>query len=219
MNTFSTDADLLRYEPSVFRADPFIGQVLCKGNNGQASGTAFQASGVDFLSRPIRPGHVMYLSDGVGNLDGVYEIVSIDAPTQLTVSVLRSDAEAAPIPIGAGTGLFYRIGTFDAQAAEAAEALTQILAVRPGRPDSPYGIEDIADTRPLRTLAALMVLHMLFGSAYQNPETDGAFLIKRDHYEKLIERARQRCVIRIDVGGDRFYEKTLAGAHAKLMRQ
>lgn len=219
MNAFSSDADLLRYEPSLFTGLAFAGQVLCKGNNGQVSGTTFLAAGEDFLGRQIRAGHVIYLSDGAGNIDGAYEVVGVDSASQLTISVLRAESTNDPIPVGAGSSLFYRIGTFDAQACEVMRALSQSLAIRPGRVDSPYSVDDIADTEPLRSLSALMVLQIVFGSLYQNSETDGVCLVKKDHYEKLAEQARQRCVIVIDVGDDEIYEKTLAGAHVKLVRE
>lgn len=219
MNAFSSDVDLLRYEPTVFTGSGFPGQVLCKGTNGQVSGTTFTAADEDFLGKQIRAGHVIYLSDGAGNIEGAYEVVSVDSATQLTISVLRAEASAPLISIGAGSSLFYRIGTFDAQGYEVMTALAQNLAIRPGRADSPYSIDDIADPQPLRSLSALMVLQLVFGSLYQNAETDAVCLVKKDLYERLAEQARQRCVIQIDVGDDEIYEKTLAGAHAKLVRE
>ena len=219
MNAFSSDVDLLRYEPTVFKGATFTGQTLCRGHNGQVSGTVFLASGENFLSRQIRPGHVIYLSDGAGNIDGVYEIVSVDASAQLTISALRPDSSAQPIPVGTAANLLYRIGTFDAQAADAAEILTQMLAIRPGRPDSPYSAADLVDVRPLRPLSTLMVLQRIYSGLYQNKETDGVYLAKRDQYECLARQAACRCVIQIDAGADGIYEKTLAGDVIRLIRE
>jgi hypothetical protein len=219
MNAFSNDVDLLRYEPAVFKGLTFAGQTLCRGNNGQVSGATFLASGENFITKQVRPGHVICLSDGVGNIDGVYEVVSVDAAAQLTISVLRADPSGPPIPVGSGTNLFYRVGTFDAQAAEAAETLTQMLAVRPGRPDSPCSAEDIVDAGPLRPLSALMILQRIYSGLYQNEETDGVYLTKRDQYEQLARQAAGRCVIQIDAGADGVCEKTLTGDSTKLIRE
>jgi hypothetical protein len=219
MNAFSNDVDLLRYEPAVFKGTTFAGQTLCRGNNGQVSGTTFLASGENFPNKQVRPGHVIYLSDGVGNIDGVYEVVSVDAAAQLTISVLRADPSCPPIPVGTGTNLYYRIGTFDAQAVEVMEMLTQMLAIRPGRPDSPYSADDIVDAGPLRPLSALMILQKIYNGLYQNEETDRVYLTKRDQYEKLAQQAAGRCVIQIDAGADGVCEKTLTGDSIRLVRE
>ncbi len=219
MNAFSNDVDLLRYEPAVFKGTTFAGQTLCRGSNGQVSAATFLASGENFISKQVRPGHVIYLSDGVGNIDGVYEVVSVDAAAQLTISVLRADPSGPSIPVGSGTNLFYRVGTFDAQAVEVMEVLTQILAIRPGRPDSPYSAEEIVDAGSLRPLSALMILQRIYSSLYQNEETDGVYMTKRDQYEKLARQAAGRRATQTDAGADGICEKTLTGDSIRLVRE
>ena len=69
-----TDVDILKLEPFLFTGTsfPFGSQTLCRGANGALAGTAFTAAGENFPSRGIGAGNAIYLSDGLGVIDGVY---------------------------------------------------------------------------------------------------------------------------------------------------
>lgn len=219
MNAFSQDVDLLRLEPSLFRGASFRGPVLCKGVNGQLSGTTLTAAGENFVSRGVAPGHVIYLSDGVGNIDDAYEVVSVNSATQLTVSILRADRTAAAIAVGTGSNLYYRLGTFDAKARRVMQALTSQLGIRPGIADSSVGVEDLLDPEPLRDVSALMCLGLICTGLYQMEETDGIWLQKKEHYERLARQARTQTIVRFDLDGDGVYERSLCGGYACLLRE
>ena len=219
MNRFSNDVDVLRFEPSVFTGASFCGAVLCKGSSGQVNGTTFTAAGESFLSKQAEAGHVIYLSDGVGNIEGAYEIVSVDSSTQLTISVLRSDPSAQAIPVGSGSSLFYRIGTFDALAERIGFGITQMLGIQPGVADSELAVKNITDTEAMRDYSALTTLAAVFMKLYQNADTDKVYLSKNKHYQSLAEDAKRRTVVRLLRDDDRYYDKTLAGGHAWLLRK
>ncbi|HOK67826.1 MAG TPA: hypothetical protein PK054_09485 [Anaerohalosphaeraceae bacterium] len=216
---FSTDADLLCYEPMIFKGTSFAGQTLARGQNGQVSGTVFLATGENFPAKQVRAGHLIYLSDGVGNLDGIYEIVRVDSASQLTLSVLRADPESEPIPVGTGTSLFYRIGTFDAQSAEAARLLMEALQIAPDRPDAAFRLEDLLSTEPLRILSVRMVLAMVFASLIQNKETEALYRSKQQHYEQAAEQIRRRTLLRFLSEDGTIVEKTLAPLSPKMSRK
>ena len=93
MVKFSNDADILKYEPMLFGQLYLPWQVLAAGTDGTLSGTTFTTSGADFVSAQIAAGGVIYMQSADGQLDGAYEIVSVDSATQLTVSVIRSDSD------------------------------------------------------------------------------------------------------------------------------
>jgi hypothetical protein len=219
MIVFSNDADLFCYEPMIFKSISFVGQTLTKGQNGQVSGTTFLASGENFPAKQIRPGQLIFVSDGVGNIDGLYEIVRVDGVSQLTISVFRADAESEPISVGTGTSLFYRIGTFDAQAAEAARVLMDALQIRPGRPDGDFGVEDLLSIEPLRILSVQMVLAMVFASMIQDKETQALYQNKQQHYEQAAEQSRRQTVVRFLSEDGTIVERPLGWRSTKTSRK
>ena len=152
MIKFSSDADILRYEPILFGELHLPGQVLAAGTGGTLSGTSFTGSGADFIGVQVLAGGVIYLRSADGLLDGAYEIVSVDSATQLTVSVVRADSNAAAIAPPAATDISYRVSTLRPQAGEVGFQLTEYFGIRPGNPASDMDAEDILDKqcRPLR---------------------------------------------------------------------
>lgn len=219
MITFSNDADLLCYEPMIFKGIAFVGQTLTKGQNGQVSGTTFLAAGENFPAKQVRPGHLIYLSDGVGMLDNLFEIVRVEGTSQLTLSVVRADPQSEPIPLGTGTSLFYRVGTFDAQAVEAARLLMDALQIRPGRPDGDFSVEDLLSTEPLRILSVRMVLAMVLASMSQDKDTETFYRNKQQHYEQAAEQVRRQTVVRFLAEDGTIVEKTLGCRPSKTSRK
>jgi len=192
MNAFSTDTDILRYEPALFGDLHFPGQVLCQGSNGILEGVNFSAEGADFAGSGVGAGGVIYLSGG--GLDGSYEIVSVESADSLTVSVPRADSEQQPISPGQGSALLYRISTFGPQANEAFGLLTRYFGIRPGQPAGEFGAEDILETEVLRQVSVYTVLAMIYGSI-DNAQND--YKAKREYYERLAGTERQRCRVAV----------------------
>ena len=90
MAIFSTDTDILKYEPGLFGELHFAGHVLASGTGATLSGTTLTASGADFVSAQVAAGSVGYLQSAGDVLDAGYEVVSVDSAPQLTVSVVGS---------------------------------------------------------------------------------------------------------------------------------
>ena len=197
-----TDLDLLKQEYNIYggTTGPYPAQVLAKGNNGQVSGTTFLSTGQTFPAKEIAAGHVIYISDGVGNIDGVFEIVSVDSSAQLTISVVRTDSTTNPIPAGTGLNLFYRIKTFGPQIKRTEFEISQLLGLKPGCPDGQYGLEDLQDQSVLKEAALFWTLSGIFAAMYgveasgENPINYwNALKEKRTLYRELAESAIQRC--------------------------
>lgn len=169
------DIDILKLEPTLFAGTsfPFPSQSLCRGANGALAGTAFSAAGMNYTSQGVAVGHVIYLSDGVGNIDGVYEIVNVVSTTQLTLSVVRSNDTASAISIGSGSNLFFRISTFGPQIAQAEYELSQRLRLKPGFSDSAYDLTNLADQKNLKAACVFWSLSRIFGSRYGSGTGDG----------------------------------------------
>jgi len=217
MATFSTDADILKYEPALFGELHLPSQVLASGTGASLSGTMLTAAGADFLAAGVEAGGVVHLRSADGALDGACEIVSVDSATELTVSVVRADPADPAVAPPPGNDLAYRICTFASQAAEAAFELTQCFGIQPGDPGSAIAIEDILDTEGLRRAAVLRVIARVYALWANQPAGDH-FWRKALFYEQLYEKTRQRCRVTVDLGGDGVADLARAGGTIRLIR-
>ena len=217
MVRFSDDVDILKYEPVLFGELHLPWQVLVAGTGGTLSGTSFTASGADFVSAEVLAGGVVYMQSGDSPLDGAYEIVTVDSATQLTVSVVRSDPQDSAVAPPAATGISYRVSTFGPQASEAGFRLTEYFGIRPGNPASDIDVEDILDKDVLRRASVFAVISSVYAMLASRAK-DENFWTKSLHYQKLFEKARERCRLGIDLGSDGVVDVTRVGASIRLVR-
>lgn len=217
MVSFSNDADILKYEPILFGELHLPQQVLATGTGGTLSGTTFTASSADFVSAQVSAGGVVYLQSADGTLDGTYEIVSVDSATELSVSVIRSDAEMAAVAPPAATDVSYRISTFGPQTNEVGFQLTEYFGISPGNPASDIDVEDILDTDVLKRASVFAVISSVYAMLASKVK-DENFWKKSLHYQKLFARAREWCRLSIDIGSDGVVDVTKVGASGRLMR-
>lgn len=217
MVTFSNDVDILKYEPILLGELHLPNQILTADTDGTLSGTTFTANSADFVSAQVSSGGVIYLQSANGALDGAYEIVSVDSATQLTISVVRADSDDQLIAPPAAADISYRISTFRPQASEVAFQLTEYFGIKPGNPASNIDVQDVLDTDVLKTTSVFAVISSVYAMLASKAE-DESFWKKSLHYQKLFERARQRCRLSIDVGSDEVADITRTGASVRLVR-
>lgn len=217
MFSFSSDVDLAKFEPGVFGSWYLSSQVLCGGTNGIVAGTQFAASGVDFTAAQIAAGHVIWLESVDGAIKGAFEIVGVDDATHLTVSVLRVSSEQAAIPVGAASGLTWRIVSYAPQAYEVLWQLSQKLGLSPGCV-SEQGVEDIVDSEPLRQASVFGVLAAVFEALYTGADGQAVLVEKKEHYEWQYGKAIERLSVHIDTDGNGDANKTVVPTAIKLKR-
>jgi len=217
MVEFSSDADILKYEPALFGELHPAGQVLAAGTGGTLSGTAFAVSGADFVAAQVSTGGVVYLHSADGALDGSYEIVSVDSATELTVSVIRSASSDDAVAPPTAADVSYRISTFGPQVAEVGFQLTEYFGIQPGDAASDLGVEDILDANVLRRTSVFAVISAVYATLASKAQ-DENFWKKSLHYQRLFEKARERCRLSIDVGSDGVADVTELGASVRLVR-
>lgn len=219
MQIFSTDANILKYEGVLFSELYFPWQILQKGDDGVLNGTSFSSQIADFISTSgIAAGGVIYLQTDDGALQGSFEIVSVDSATELTVSVLRADAEDIATAVGSASGVSYRISSFAPQANEAMFELTQYFGIRPGNPDSDYGIENIVEASVLRQASVYAVMASVYATLGGRSSDDGCWK-KSMYYKKLFERARERVRLRVATGIDGGGKTKTIGGSVRVVRE
>jgi len=217
MVSFSSDADILKYEPILFGELHLPWQVLAKGNGGTLEGTIFTASEADFISAAVTSGGVIYLQAADNQPDGAYEIVSVDSATQLTISVVRASRDDIAVAPPAAMNIFYRISTLRPQANEVGFRLTEYFGIKPGNPVSEIDASNILDSSVLKQASVFAVISSIYAMLASNTE-DENFWKKSLYYQRLFERARERCQLSIDVDSDGVAERTLVGSSVKLLR-
>ena len=217
MVTFSNDADILKYEPILFGELHLPWQVLAAGTGASLSGTTLTTSGADFVASQVQASGVVYLQSADGSLDGVYEIVSVDSSTQLSISVLRADSTDTAVPPPAATDISYRISTFGPQAAEVGFQLTEYFGIRPGNPASDVDADDILDATVLRLASVFAVISSVYAMLASKTKNQN-YWNKSLYYQKLSAKARGQCRLSIDVGADGLADVTKIGASGRLVR-
>ena len=217
MATFSNDVDVLRYEPVLFGELHLPSQVKASGTGAALSGTTLTATGADFVAAEIEAGGVIHLRTADGVLEGAYEIVSVDSATELTVSVVRADAASPAVAPPPGNDIAWRVSTFASQAANAAFELTQCFGIQPGDPTSEIAIENLMDTEGLRKASVLRVIAQVYTMWAGRPAGE-CFRQKSLYYEHLYEKARQRCHVTVDLGGDGVADIARVGGAIRLVR-
>ena len=207
MISFSSDVDILKYEPILFGELNLPWQVLTAGTGGTLSGTTFTASGIDFIAAQVSAGGVAYLQSADGSLDGAYEIVSVDSATQLSISVIRSNSTDPAVAPASATDISYRISTFGPQTNEVGFQLTEYFGISPGNPASDIDVEDVLDTRVLKQASVFAVLSSVYAMLASKAK-DENFWRKSLYYQKLFAKARGRCRLCIDTGSDGLADVT-----------
>jgi hypothetical protein len=217
MVCFSSDADILKYEPALFGELHLSWQVLAAGTDGELSGTTFTANGADFVGAEVSAGGVINLRSADGVLDGAYEIVSVDSATQLTISVIRPDSDSAAVAPPPADEITYRVSTFAPQASEVGFQLTEYFGIKPGSPASSFEVEDILDKEVLKRASVFAIIASVY-AMLASKAGDENFWKKSLHYQGLFERARERCRLSIDTGSDGVADVTRGGSSVKLVR-
>ena len=141
----------------------------------------------------------------------------MDSATALTVSVVRVDDDSQPIAPHPATDISYRVSTFAPQANEIAFRLTEYFGISPGNPESVYGAQDILDTAVLKRASVFGVISTVYAMLASKERNDN-FWKKSIYYGQLFEKARQRCRLSIDIGGDGVADVTKLGGSTRLMR-
>jgi hypothetical protein len=217
MVKFSSDVDILKYEPILFGELYLPSQVLAKGEDGILNRTSFTADDADFVNASVAAGGVIYLKSEDGLLDGAYEIVSVDSATELTVSIIRTSGDDFSIAPPSATNISYRISTFRPQASELGFQLTEYFGIKPGDPASDIEVKDILDTNALRLASVFAVISGVYAMLASKAENEN-FWKKSLYYQKLFEKARERCRLCIDIDGDGTADIERAGVSIRLQR-
>jgi hypothetical protein len=95
--------------------------------------------------------------------------------------------------------------------------LIEYFGIRPGNPASDIDVEDVLDADGLKRTSVFAVISSVY-AMLASKDKDENFWKKSLHYQRLFEKAKERCRIGIDVDGDGVADITKVGASKKLVR-
>jgi hypothetical protein len=194
MPNFSNDAQLLKWEPDIFRICRFPHQKLGSGATGatSAASTAFtDAAGGDFIVAGVTAGHVLWLSKS-NVYDDYLPIASRTSATALALDAPRGIFTTQ-------SSVAWSIHTFDPQHEEAHFELLERFDIDDANPlvaDEP----DIFDARVLRRASVFRALEMIFRA--QSVSESDLLWKKAERYRALYALALEAVKLRLDVDRD-----------------
>lgn len=193
---FSTDRDLLAYEPTLFNDVPFVAQQRVSVADAEVTGTTVFSLSADFVAAQVGPGSVVLIDRRP------FEVVSRTDEATLTVSLPRTATSDPLIPGGDGTALAFIARTFAPQAALVREALLRMLGIDESDPASTLDEESVVSLGAMARLEALGTLERVYSSAAALTGNNEHYLLKASEYRKRFLRSAARSPIRIDTNAD-----------------
>ncbi len=209
MKTFSTDCDILRYEPVLFGDLHLRVNVIASGTGGATSGTTFTASAANFITAGVEPGCVIYLSNAAGAISSFYEVISVNSQTQLTVSLLRADRNDVPKAPPQANEIAYRVCSYAPQANDVFLRLCDHFRITPGEAAT------ITDSASLRRASVFLTMATVFAAIASRENFAQEYLDKSDRYTDLFIEAIDQCRFNVCLNGKKV---TYSGCELRTER-
>ncbi|MEM9020040.1 MAG: hypothetical protein AAGC44_05700 [Planctomycetota bacterium] len=193
---FSTDRDLLLYEPTLFNDLPWVAQQRVSVTDGEVTGTALASAQADFEAAQVGAGSVLLV-----NKTPVEVLARIDAMT-LTVSLPRARTTDAAIPPGDVSSASVVARAFAPQAELVCGSLLRMLGLDRDDPDRSLDAEAVVSLTLMARLETLGTLERVYSSAAALTGDNDALLFKAAEYRRRLLDAAARCPVQIDTTGD-----------------
>jgi len=196
--SFSTDRDLVLFEPNVFVDVPMVSQQRIEVVDGVVSGTTLTSVSADFVLAQVDTGGVVLIS-GV-----THEVVSrIDANT-LVISLPRTSPSDTPIPSTDGSGLKVIGRTFSPQAMLAHNELLRLVGIEADDPASVLTEQSIISLSVMSHLEVLGTLQRVYSAAASLTGDNTEVGAKAKEYEHRFNAACRSATILLDLDGDGY---------------
>lgn len=193
---FSTDRDLLLYEPTLFNDLTWVSQQRLSVSDAAVTGTTLTSALADFDAAQVDVGSVLLVAN-----TPVEVLARIDAMT-LTVSLIRARTTDTAIPPGDVAAAAVVARTFAPQAELVCGSLLRMLGLDNDDPDQPLDAEAVVSLSLMARLETLGTLERVFSSAAALTGDNDALLFKAAEYRRRLFEAASRCPVQIDTTGD-----------------
>ena len=180
---FSTDRDLLRYEPTLFNDLNWVSQQRLSVTDGAIAGTTLTSLSADFVSTQIETGSILLV-----NTTPVEVLSRTDAMT-LEVSLLRARTTDSAIPPGDVSAASVIARTFAPQAELVCASLLRMLGLDADDPDQPLDADAVVSLSVMARLEALGTLERVYSSAAALTGDNDMLLFKAAEYRRRLREA------------------------------
>jgi hypothetical protein len=209
---FSTDRDLLAYEPTLFHDLPWAGQQRLRVIDVSTSGTTVTSQSADFEAAGVSVGSVVLIDDIA------HEVMSRDSSTQLTVSLLRARLTDDAISTADGSDQTAVVRTFEPQAALIHDHLLRMLGFDPDDAHAAVTEQSIVSMSVMARLEALGTLERIFSGAVALVGDNKALQQKRAAYHAQFAADLRRATVLLDTDNDGRVDERRGLSTARLVR-
>lgn len=212
------DRDLLAVEPVLFLGAAQPAQTLAAGSNAEIAAGQLHAPTADFLHAGILPGMAVTVWTTTASEGNAYEIVSIESPNQLTLSILRADTAVPVLPPPPQTGLNFHILTYLPQIQTVTSALAEKLRLICESAGVDFQSGSFADSPQLRQTITYGCLGDIFLVRSQSSAPGDSNWIKAQHYQHLFRDCQIRLRLAVDPGSSGAASQTRSLGNVNLRR-
>jgi hypothetical protein len=215
--SFSTDRDLLAYDPQVFVDAQIAAQPRLSVSDGEVVGATLSSAAADFEAAAVDPGGVVLIA-GVA-----HEVMQRVDSSTLKVSLPRRRLGDAAIPGVQGESLEAVVRTFALQAEEVHTRLLRLIgrACAGGESAKAIDADAVVSLTTVSELEALGTLDMVYGAAAQvtlDAATRQAWEARAMGIRVRLREALARAVILVDLDGDGVADRRVMFNHGRLVR-
>jgi hypothetical protein len=208
MGNFSTDADLLGYEPNVFAELPFASQRKLKVTDAALSGVNITSATGGFSMLAAKQVAVLEASAAESQS---HAIASITGNTALMLAT-------RPVGLSVSTGITLSVRTLCPQATLVHEELLRAMGIDPDDPDAEVNESAIVSVELMRRLEALGTLSRAYTAAVALVGDNSGVHAKATEYTARFRRALAGAQVLIDLDGDGRPDAWRTPGTAQLLR-
>lgn len=208
MFNFSTDIDLLSYEPNLFHDLPFAGQRRMLVNDGVTDGNELSSESEPF--GVLSEGDVVIVQSSVSDRGswGVESVVS-DGIILL---------EYAPVGLKQENELIVECRTFEPQANMVHAELMSAIGIDVDDPDETLDESSVISLTLMKRLEVLGVLAKAYAGAISLVGQNDIVVMKAERYQRAFGEALSGARVLVDVNGDGYADEWRSPGVARLVR-
>lgn len=207
MATFSSDADLLAYEPNVFNELPFASQRKVRVTDAVVSGSGVTSATGGFGGASVHDVAVIEASPAESSAHAILQV------TSNTAMILTS----FPM-LSARSGLTLTVRTFEPQAQLVHDELLRALGIDPDDGDAAITEEAIVSIEVMRSLECLGTLSRAYAAGVAIVGDSTELHKKAENYRLRFNRACRGAMVLLDLDGDGQADAWRSPGLAKLVR-
>lgn len=214
---FAKDRDLLVLEPRLLDEVAWMGQRVHAAPSVTITGDGVGVTdGAGVFGSVVGVGAVLLL-DGLA-----VEVVEVGSATEATISLIRADREAAPIPASSlGSSAAMQVYTFSPQIGLVHDQVLRGLGLAPGVTEAGGAVAEdrVTNGASMASFEALGALHLVYAGAAPLAGEPGAIERKAASYRARFAASRMSIGAELDLDGDGVADATRRVGAFQLMRR